>query len=182
MNFTGEAFEYGFFGRFDISGDSQRAFHLGGTVPIDFTSAGGGTFLRTTAAGIPGFSDDLIFGSNFDGSRVYAAGMHAASAILAGNGLTGQTLATLGSSQINRNLLVTRDGNIFVLTEATSGSGIAFRAYAPDGTELVTPVATGTLPGGVYEGVLSVAGGGHFGVTITMTPNERVHVIPIPPP
>jgi hypothetical protein len=176
---TGEILELGFISSFDVSGDSQRAFHVGGTELIDFTSAGGGTFVRTPAPGIPGFDSDLTFGSNFDGSRVYATATQGPSAILAGNGVTGQTLAPLGSSQVNRALLVTRDGNIFLLTDSTGM--VAFHAYAPDGTELVTPVVTGTLPG-FHEGVLSVAGGGHFGIAVSHTPNERVHVIPIPPP
>jgi hypothetical protein len=178
---TGEPFEPGFFGHFDMSGDSQRAFHIGGTELIDFTSAGGGTFVRTPAGGIPGFDNDLIFGSNFDGSRVYGPDIHAITGIMAGNGLTGQRLPTFGSSEIYRSLLVAPDGNVFALTEGFSTVAITFHAYAPDGTELITPVATGTLPG-FHEGVLSVAGGGHFGITISQSPTEQVHIIPVPPP
>jgi hypothetical protein len=177
---TGEALEPSFFAQFDVSGDNRRMFSIRGTELIDFTSAGGGTFVREPAVGIPGFDTDLIFGSNFDGTRVYGVEVQDPHRILAGNGVTGASLATLSSGLTYRRLLVTRQGRILVLAESPGESSARFHAYAPNGSELVTPVLIGT-PQGEYEGVLSVAGGGHFGTAVSRTPNETVHIIPLPP-
>jgi hypothetical protein len=43
------------------------------------------------------------------------------------------------------------------------------------------PLTIGSLPG-EYDSVLSVAGGGHFGTAVSLTPDSTVHVIPVPPP
>jgi hypothetical protein len=176
---SGELLESGLLFSFDVSGDTRRAFSIFGTDLIDFTSAGGGTLVRQPTVGIPGFDSDLIFRSNFDGSRVYGVEKQDPHRILLGNGLTGASLGTLTQGLTYASLLVTRQGRILTLAEGPGDSIARFHAYAPDGAELVTPVFMGSLPG-PFEGVLSATGDGNFGIAVSRTPNETVHVVPLP--
>lgn len=180
----GASLGFGFVGYGGASGNSLRLFN-GGTFNIDFTAAGGGTFIRDPAPGIGSFGVDNHQESNFDGSRVFAISNVSSSdltanKLLVGNGITGGASGTASSGLWYQDMMMTLQGRLVVISrsQADPSSVASLHVFDTDNVERFTPAAVGPM-GDKYQGTVAVIGTGHFAGTAGS--DRTVRIVPIGP-
>jgi hypothetical protein len=169
----GDAFLF----HFALSGDNRLGFGFS-TYALDFTSVGGGAFVRSDIGTIPNFSLEPR-ASNFDGSRVYAYQTNvwptpqSENKLFFANGLTRAVLGTISTGLVYQSVAVTRQGRVLFI--AADNSDNKLHILQADHTESTPAISIGAKA--PFVDGLSSSGDDNLAVVVG---DSGLWIVPIP--